>query len=364
MAGRAKLNDDERMRTLRLRVKDKHAALLGAQSREVNFVWNFVNELSRTHTLRTGKFFSAYDLHPYTAGATKAGLTLHSDTVQAINEEFATRRRQFKKIKLRWRVSQGARRSLGWIPVKPRALRYKAGQVHYQGHAIGLWDSHGLSNYELGQGSFSEDARGRWYLNVSVKVKAEPSAGTASVGVDLGCKDAATTSDGVKLTGRNYRKLEEALGKAQRAGKKDRARAIHAKIRNTRKDELHKFSTKLVAEKAAIFVGDVSSVKLAKTRMAKSALDAGWGMLRTMLEYKSHGARIVYEVVDEAYSTQVCSSCGINPASSPKGRAGLGIREWVCSSCGAVHDRDVNAARNILAAGHGRLAGGIPALSA
>ena len=105
-------------------------------------------------------------------------------------------------------------------------------------------------------------------------------------------------------------------------------------------------------------------MKLAKTRMAKSALDAGWGMLRTMLDYKSHGARIVYEVVDESYSTQACSSCGAISASSPRGGAGLGIREWDCPVCGAVHDRDVNAARNILAAGHGRLAGGIPALSA
>jgi transposase len=79
-----------------------------------------------------------------------------------------------------------------------------------------------------------------------------------------------------------------------------------------------------------------------------------------MLEYKSHQAGIVFMEVNEAYSTQTCSCCGSIPASSPKGRAGLGIREWVCSECGTAHDRDINAAKNILAAGFRRLAEGIP----
>ena len=105
-----------------------------------------------------------------------------------------------------------------------------------------------------------------------------------------------------------------------------------------------------------------TSAKLVKTKMAKSTLDAGWSTLKTMLEYKSHQAGIVFEVVNESYTTQTCSCCGSIPASSPKGRAGLRIREWTCSDCGAEHDRDVNAAKNILAAGHRRLAEGIPVL--
>jgi IS605 OrfB family transposase len=127
---------------------------------------------------------------------------------------------------------------------------------------------------------------------------------------------------------------------------------------------LHKFSSNLVKNHAAIFVGDVASAKLVKTKMAKSTLDAGWSSLKTMLEYKSHQAGIVFEEVNEAFTTQTCSCCGSNPASSPKGRTGLGIREWTCSDCGSVHDRDVNAARNILALGHERLAVGILALTA
>lgn len=125
---------------------------------------------------------------------------------------------------------------------------------------------------------------------------------------------------------------------------------------------LHKFSTRLTKEYGAIFVGDVSSQKLVKTKMAKSTLDAGWSMLKTMLEYKSQQAGVVFEVVNESYTTQTCSCCGSIPASSPKGRAGLRIREWTCSDCGAVHNRDTNAARNILAAGLRRLEAGITVL--
>ena len=184
--------------------------------------------------------------------------------------------------------------------------------------------------------------------------------GKASVGIDLGCKEAATDSNGDKLKGRHYRVLEQELGIAQRANNKKRVKAINAKIANKRKDDLHKYSRKLVNENAAIFVGNVNSLALAKTKMAKSVLDAGWGMLKTLLEYKCDHAGSVFEVVDERYTTQTCSSCGCIPESSPKGRAGLGIREWICSECGTAQDRDINSAKLILARGHSRLAVGIP----
>lgn len=274
-------------RTLHLRVKDKHAKILCAQAREVNFVWNFINELSEKHARRTGKFLSAYDLNRYTTGASKEGLSLHSQTVQAINEEFVTRRIQFRKLRLSWRKSDGARRSLGWIPIKKSAIAYRSGQIRYQGTAIGVWDSYGLANYELGTGSFSEDARGHWYFNTTVKVKKKPNTAPKSIGIDLGLKECAVTSDGHRLVGRNYRRLEQKLGIAQRANKKLEVKNIHAKIKNRRKDELHKFSTMLTQEYGAIFVGNVSGNKLIKTKMAKSTLDAGWSSLKTMLNIKA-----------------------------------------------------------------------------
>ena len=349
-------------KTLKLRLKDKHAKSLLAMAREVNQVWNFCNETSQKAIRERRHWLSGYDLQALTNGFSKCdGVLIGSPTVQQVCEDYAKARKQFKKTKLRWRVSnpKSSKYSLGWIPFKARALQYKNGQIVFAGHRFNLWDSYGLAGYEMRAGSFSEDSRGRWYLNVVVKVQAKVSTATASVGIDLGLKEAAVASDTQRIEGRFYRKLEAKLGIAQRAGKKQRVKAIHAKIANQRKDMLHKFSTTMIKEYGAIFVGDVASAKLVKTKMAKSTLDAGWASLKTMLEYKSQQAGVVFEVVNESYTTQTCSCCGCIAASSPKGRAGLRIREWTCSECGAAHDRDVNAAMNILAAGLRRLDVGI-----
>lgn len=226
-----------------------------------------------------------------------------------------------------------------------------------------MWDSYGLSGYKFRSGSFAEDAQGHWYFNVAVEYECEPTKSTAAVGIDLGLKDIATTSDGEKLPAKRwYRELEGKLKIAQRANNKKRVKAIHAKIKNRRKDAHHKFSTALVNKYAAIFVGGVSSSKLAKTNLAKSIYDAGWGQLKDQIRYKAIARGVIFEVIDEAYTTQTCSCCGAISPSSPEGRAGLGVREWVCVECGELHDRDVNAAKNILAAGHSRLAGGISTL--
>ena len=346
-------------KTLKIRVKDKHSKLLDQQAKSVNFVWNYINELSSRSIKERGTFLSAFDIHPYTKGANKE-LGLHSQTLQCVAKAYVTRRKQFKKARLNWRKSNGAKRSLGWIPINTGAAKWKNGQVYFNGHHFGVWDSYNLSQFTFRTASFNEDSRGRWYFNVVVEVEVKQSAGNASVGIDLGCKEAATDSNGDKVTGRQYRKLESKLGLAQRANKKRRVKAIHAKIKYRRADDLHKYSRKLVDDNAAIFVGNVNSQALVKTKMAKSVLDAGWGMLKTMLEYKCDHAGVVFEEVNEAYTTQTCSSCG-SRRNSPKGRAGLGIREWTCE-CGVTHDRDINAAKNILAVGHDRLAVGIPPL--
>lgn len=355
----------EHTKTLKLRIKDKHAKTLLAMAREVNLVWNYCNETSHRAIRERHQWLSGFDLQKLTNGFSKCdGVQIGSPTVQQVCEDYAKARKQFKRNKLRWRVSnpQSSKYNLGWIPFKSRALQYKNGQITFAGKRFSLWDSYGLANYELRAGSFSEDSRGRWYLNVVVKVQAKTNTATACVGIDLGLKEAAVTSDTQRIEGRFYRKLEAQLGIAQRAGKKQRVKAIHAKIANQRKDALHKFSTDLIRHYGVIFVGNVASAKLVQTRMAKSTLDAGWSGLKTMLEYKSQQAGVVFGVVNESYTTQTCSCCEVIPASSPKGRAGLRIRAWTCSECGAVHDRDVNAARNILAAGLRRLAEGIPAL--
>ena len=361
--------EDECERTLRVRVRDKHIPWLRARARDVNFVWNYDQEVSLKVLAREGRFLSPEDLHEFTAGATKAGLELHSQTVQAVNEEYVRRRIQFRARRLRWRVSdrQRSNYSLGWVPFKAVALQCRSkGVVRFMGQHIGFWDSYDLSQYHIRAGCFSEDARGRWYLNAVVRVKRaeKPApAPTQDVGIDLGLKDLLATSDGIKVEApRFYRDLEGQLASAQRAGKRDRVRAIHARIKHRRADHLHKLSRALVRDHDAIFVGNVNASALAKTRLGKSVLDAGWSAFRTQLRYKCHQARVVFEEVDEAGTTQTCSRC--NSRTGPQGLEGLGIREWTCMECGAVHDRDVNSARLILAAGRRRLAEGILALPA
>lgn len=351
-------------KTLKVRIKDKHAPLLRQWAASVNFVWNYINALSSRSIKERGKFLSAYDIQKYTNGAA-AGLGLNAHSVQEVGKEYVTRRKQFKKARLNWRVSnrKSSKYSLGWIPVKVGSASWKNGQIYHNGQFFGVWDSYGLAGYKFRSASFNEDARGRWYFNVVVDVEESLSPGQGAIGIDLGLKDLATTSEGEKLdAGRWYRAEQAKLGIAQRAHKKQRAKAIHAKIANRRKDALHKFSRRMVDSYGEIYVGNVSSSKLVRTKMAKSVLDAGWSMLKTMLEYKGAHAGIVVREVNEAFSTQVCSCCGSISASSPKGRAGLRIRAWTCSSCGASHDRDVNAARNILGRGRAPLAGGIPVL--
>ncbi|CAE6872652.1 hypothetical protein [Paraburkholderia domus] len=211
------MTSDFAIRVLRLRINDRHAAALRQRAWAVNQGWNFCNELSFRHWERKRECMSAYDMQPYTKGGGKE-LGLHSQTVQAVQEEHCTRRRQHRKVKRRWRKSGGARRSLGWIPLKKSAIRYRSGQVWLSGfdRPLGLWDSYGLHQYELGMGCISEDSRGRWYLKVTIRVKRSPaSLATQSVGIDLGLKEFFATSDGHKEEAQKFhRKLEPAIAAA------------------------------------------------------------------------------------------------------------------------------------------------------
>jgi len=359
------------IKTLKVRIKDKHANVLSQWAFEVNQVWNAANAISAEYSWvpipgigYMNCNTSEYDIHKELKSIrNERKLSIGAATVQSVIGQHAKSRKQFKKNKLQWRCSSGSKRSLGWVPFKSAGVKFINGQVRFCGKLFSIWDSYDLSKYELGTGSFSQDSRGRWYFNTTIKVEIKSSEGKTSVGIDLGLKTIATCSDGTIFERRRITdEFAKELATAQRAKKKNRARAIHAKIKNTRGDAIHKFTTAMVENYGAIFIGDVSSKKLAKTKMAKSVLDAGWGILKTQLKYKAIARSVVFEEVNEKYTTQICSGCGEISGNSPKGRAGLGIREWICCECGAIHDRDINAAKNILALGHERLAVGISVL--
>jgi putative transposase len=339
---------DMQIITYRYRVKDKHAKALDRMARACNVIWNYCNDTQK-HALKWNtKWLSGFDLNKLTAGAGKE-LGLHSGTVNAVCEQYAKSRRKSNRPYLRYR----GKKSLGWIPFKGRDYRAVDDSFYYSGIKYNVWLSRQLpagAKIKDG-GSFARDSQGRWYVNIPAEIPvSSPREATFIVGIDLGLKDIATLSTGEKVAAPQfYRKMQKRLSKAQRAKKKGLARRIHARIVNQRRDFLHKITTNIVRRYDVIYVGNVSSSQLAKTRMAKSVMDASWYSLRVMLAYKSIANGVQYRTVNEAYSTQTCSECG--SIGGPKGRKGLVIRQWQCA-CGAVHDRDVNAARVIARYGH------------
>ena len=330
--------------TYQFRLKDstsgKHLTQL---SYSVNYVYNYCNQANTERWNKFRKTFSNYDLHKLTAGCGKY-LGLHSQTIQAVCDEYAKACKQFKRVKLNWR---SRKRSLGWIPFKASGVKIKQDTFIYGGRTFKFWLSRPIEGV-VRFGSFAQDAQGQWFVNLVIEEVDQGRIKTnKECGIDLGLKTLATLSDGVELSRENLTKqFEEQLAKAQHARKKKRVTAIHANIKNKRKDWNHKVTTRLIREYDKIVVGNVSSSKLKKTRMAKSVSDAGWADLKRMLTYKAIALGVEYKEVDERFSTVTCSNCSAR--SGPGGLSGLGVREWVCAACGSLHFRDVNAAKNIL----------------
>jgi len=349
--------------TYRYRVKDKTSAKhLRRMAGAVNYAWNYCCETQREAQRRRAKWPSKFDLIKLMTGSSRE-LGIMSDTLNAVAWSFVDSRNTAGYCP-RWRSRRHG--NLGWVPFNaPRAfyIDESSSSVIVLGRKYRLWYSRLIPTAgKIKTACFSEDARGRWYFNANVEVEEAVAKDGPTVAIDLGLKDLATLSDGRKIEmPAFYRRHEAALALAQQRGQKRRATTLHAKIKNCRKHFLHKHSTRIVREHGRVIVGDVNAAGLAKTRMAKSVLDAGWSMFRTMLQYKCLGAGASFEIVSEKWTTQTCSGCGA--LGGPKDIAGLGMRQWTCEHCGASHDRDVNAARNLLAGAERRpLAEEIPVL--
>ncbi len=205
-----------------------------------------------------------------------------------------------------------------------------------------------------------QDAR-RAYASFVVQRQATPlPACDREVGIDLGLTSLAVTSDGgVVANPRFLRRSQRRLRKAQRVlsrrwkGSANRARArhrvavLHRKVRETRLDHAHKVALRLVRDNQAVYAEDLCVAGLARTRLARSVSDAGWSQLLRCIEEKAaqHG-RYFARIGRFEPTSQLCSACGVKDGPKP-----LSVRTWTCPACGTVHDRDVNAARNVLAAG-------------
>ncbi len=211
------------------------------------------------------------------------------------------------------------------------------------------------------EGEIHDDPQARVALHTRTELVPEIVARANQDHADdvLGLSTFAALSDGRKLDNPRFaRRAERKLARAQRAlarkrkGSKNRAKArarvarCHARVRDTRRDWLHQQSTRIIRDNQAVYVEDLAVAGLARTRLARSVHDAGWSTFVGMLAYKAARHGRVFGKVDRWFpSTRRCSACGLVGEPKP-----LHVRAWTCP-CGAVHDRDVNAAINILAAG-------------
>lgn len=203
-----------------------------------------------------------------------------------------------------------------------------------------------------------KDSAGRYFASFVVETGPEevlPET-TPEIGIDLGLGHFAVLSDGTKVDSPRFlRRAEKRLKKAQRAlsrkekGSSNRNKArirvarAHARVADARREFHHQLSTKLIRENQAVAVEDLAVKGLARTRLAKSVHDAGWSAFVTMLEYKAaRCGRTFVKIGRFEPTSQVCSRCGVKDGPKP-----LSVRVWTCGACGAVLDRDINAAVNV-----------------
>ncbi|XCP84754.1 IS200/IS605 family element RNA-guided endonuclease TnpB [Roseburia hominis] len=216
---------------------------------------------------------------------------------------------------------------------------------------------------QIKSATVSQGPSGKYYVSILVETEHEELAHTnQSIGLDLGIKDLCITSNGRKYENpRTIKKYERKLARQQRKlahkekGSKNYYKAkkqltiCHEKITNTRKDYLHKITHEIVSENQVIVSENLQIKNMVKNHhLAKSISDVSWYELTRQLEYKSKWNGREYIKIDTFYaSSQLCFVCGYQNTDTKN----LSVREWTCSVCGAKHDRDINAAKNILAEG-------------
>ncbi len=185
---------------------------------------------------------------------------------------------------------------------------------------------------------------GRWFVSFSYEEKIlKFPQGIGKVGIDLGLKDTAVCSNGKVLNIKDLDHLDKKIAKMQRAKNFTRAKVLHKKKENIRKDRFNKFALDLVKTNSLIAIGNITGFQ--KGNLAKSRYQNAWTLLKNKIEFKCLEYGVTFQETNEYLTTQTCSVCG--SIEGPRGIEGLGVRDWICS-CTARLNRDVNAAINIL----------------
>lgn len=286
--------------------------------------------------------------------------------LQGAFSNFFAGRARYPRFKSRNRF-KSRKRSRASAEYTPSAFRYRDGRLTLAKMDQPLdivWSRPLPEGVSPSTVTVSRDAAGRWFVSLLCQDTIDHHAPSGQVvGVDAGVTSLVTLSTGEKVTNPRHEQRDRArLAKAQRSlsrkakGSANRAKArkkvarVHARIADRRKDFLHKLTTRLVRENQVVVIEDLTVRNMVKNRaLARAISDAAWTQLRSMLEYKAdwYGRELV--VVDRFFpSTRMCSTPGCGHV---RARLPLNVRTWTCERCGATHDRDVNAANNLKAAG-------------
>lgn len=345
------------------------ADLLNRTFGSVRYVWNralaersraWTQEQRRVTFAETCRMLTAWKADPDTAWLYEVSNVALQQGLQHLQQAYVN----FWGKRARYPHFKSKRKSRASATFTTSGFRYRDGRLTLAKMTAPLdihWSRPLPEGAEPSTATVSRDAAGRWFISLLCEcpVEALPANGSA-VGIDAGITSLLTLSTGEKITNPRHERRDRArLALAQRRlsrkakGSANRAKArlkvarVHARIADRRRDHLHKLSTRIIRENQTVVIEDLTVRNMVRNHsLARAISDASWSELRRQLEYKAdwYGRTVI--AIDRFYpSSKTCSACGAITASMP-----LSVREWTCR-CGAAHDRDVNAAKTILAAG-------------
>jgi transposase len=293
-------------------------------------------------------------------------LGVPSHTLQGmLDMAYTAWQRCFKRLAKKPRL-KGQRNKLTSVPFPDPFKAPDDRRIHVPGIGHTRFHAQDIPAGRVNSGRIVKRASG-WYLCLFIDAQPRviPHTGDHAIGIDPGFHNLLTLSNGEKIPHpHELRRTAQRVAQAQRGGRRRLAARLHERLAHQRKDRNHKLSRRLVAAHQIIVWSKDRHAAIAKS-FGKSVTSASHAQLRGMLAYKCTASGRQFLEVPSQYSTKTCSACG--SLSGPTGYAGLQVRRWTCSVCGADHDRDVNAAMNTLAAGvgmplecHRKVAPGIP----
>ena len=348
----------------------EQAGLLNRTFGSVRYVYNralaersraWTQEHKRVKFAETCRMLTAWKNDPDTAWLYEVSNVALQQGLQHLQHAYVN----FWAKRAKYPTFKSRKRSRASATFTTSGFRYRDGQVWLAKTNTPLaivWSRPLPDGAEPSTVTVSRDAAGRWHVSILVECPIEtlPAAETA-VGIDAGITSLVTLSTGEKVTNPKHERRDRArLTRAQRSmsrkakGSANRAKArlkvarVHARITDRRRDVLHKLSTRIIRENQTVIIEDLSVRNMVRNHtLARAISDASWAELRRQLEYKAdwYGRTVI--AVDRWYpSSKTCSACGHLATKMP-----LNVREWTCAACGVRHDRDVNAAKVLCAAG-------------